>query len=248
MNTQINIADKVASKNTYVSLIGIVLWAAALIFLPQIIMSFIIGLLYRIYQGAGSSLDTLSSIPLLLTILLLSPVIFIPMLLIATNRKNWDERFGFWAVKVINAKVLVKWLIVGLFFWLISSYLGELLNLPIEQFMLDVKSASNSLGVVILMVVTICLLVPVMEELVFRGWLYSKIAQTKLGNIGALFLSSILFTTIHTQYDNAITLMIIFSLGLLLGGVRYKSGNISYSIAIHILFNSLATIALFFFL
>jgi membrane protease YdiL (CAAX protease family) len=170
------------------------------------------------------------------------------MLLIATNRKNWDERFGFWAVKVINAKVLVKWLIVGLFFWLISSYLGELLNLPIEQFMLDVKSASNSLGVVILMVVTICLLVPVMEELVFRGWLYSKIAQTKLGNIGALFLSSILFTTIHTQYDNAITLMIIFSLGLLLGGVRYKSGNISYSIAIHILFNSLATIALFFFL
>jgi membrane protease YdiL (CAAX protease family) len=248
MSTQINIVDKVASKNDYVSLIGIVFWAAALMFLPQIIMSFIIGSLYRIYQGAGSSLETFASIPLLLTTLLLSPVIFIPMLLIATNRKNWDERFGFWAVKAINAKVLVQWLIIGLFFWLVSSLVDEWLNLPVEQFMLDVKDASNSLTMVILVLTTICIIVPVMEELMFRGWLYSKVAQTKLGNIGALVFSSILFTAIHTQYNNIITLIMIFLLSLLLGFARYKNGNISYCIAIHILFNSLATIALFFFL
>jgi membrane protease YdiL (CAAX protease family) len=114
--------------------------------------------------------------------------------------------------------------------------------------MLDLKAESNNSIVVILMVLTICVVVPIMEELVFRGWLYSKIAQTKLGDIGALTISSIIFTLIHTQYDNIITFLVIFLLGLLLGFARYKSANISYSIAMHMIFNSLAMVALFFFI
>lgn len=234
------------------TLIKTVLWLLVILLLPQLVLGFGFTVFFGIQQGGDFTEEAFSlwfaSVPVLLVLTLITPLLTLPLLNKATQAENWDSRFDFWAVKVINAKVLVKWLIVGLVFWLISSYIGELLNLPIEQFMLDVKAASNSLGVAILIVVTICLLVPVMEELVFRGWLYSKIAQTKLGNIGALFLSSILFTAIHTQYDNVITLVMIFSLGLLLGCVRYKSGNISYSIAIHILFNSLTTIALFFFL
>jgi len=48
----------------------------------------------------------------------------------------------------------------------------------------------------------------------------------------------------HNQYEQLATFLIILSLGLLLGWVRYKSQNTAYCIAIHMLFNGLA-IAIF---
>ena len=233
------------------SLIKTILWLVVIVFLPSIILFFGFGIFFGI-QGSGFSEEGASawfaSIPVMLAMALIAPLLTLPLLSIATQAENWGDRFDFWAVRAIHAKALVKWLVAGLIFWLVSSFIGEWLNLPVEQFLLDIKTASDNAVVVILMVVTICIVVPVMEELVFRGWLYSKIAKSKLGHSGALILSSIIFTVIHTQYDNAITLVMIFLLSLLLGFVRYKSGNISYSIAIHMLYNTLATIALFFFL
>ena len=83
-------------------------------------------------------------------------------------------------------------------------------------------------------------------ELIFRGWLFTKIAQTKLGKIGALIVTAMVFTIIHSQYEHNVTFIILLFFGLLLGYTRYKSNNINYAIAIHVLFNSLAIMALFF--
>jgi membrane protease YdiL (CAAX protease family) len=231
------------------SLAKVLLWLVTILFVPQILLFFAWGIYFGVQGLSQEAIDAkLTSVLMLLMMALVAPILTIPLLNAATQANNWKERFEFWALKSITAKTLITWSGLGLIFWIVSSFLGEWLNIPVEQFMLDVKAASDSAIGMTLVIVTICIVVPIMEELVFRGWLYSKIAQTKLGNIGALILSSIIFTIIHTQYDNIITLFIILSLGLLLGFARYKTNNISYSIAIHILFNSLATITLFFFL
>jgi membrane protease YdiL (CAAX protease family) len=254
MNAEINFPtehpdEKPVKPNS--SLIKVLLWLAVLLFVPQILMFLGLGIFYGV-QDAGFSDEALdakmTSVLTLLVMTLIAPIMTIPLLNAATQASNWRERFDFWALKPVIAKILFIALGVGFMFWGVTSLVGDWLNIPIEQFMLDVKAASDSFIAVILVIVTVCFVVPVMEELIFRGWLYSKIAQTKLGNIGALISTSIIFTIIHTQYDNMITFFILLLLGLVLAFTRYKTGNVSYSIAIHILFNSLGVIVMFFFM
>jgi len=127
-----------------------------------------------------------------------------------TGEKTWANRFDFWAVKTINRQQTIKWLLLATAFWGLSSLVGYFLNLPVEQFMLDIKVAIDSFAMLVLIITTVCIVIPIVEELVFRGWSFSKIAQTKLGNIGALLLTSVIFTVIHSQYENFVTLVIIF--------------------------------------
>jgi membrane protease YdiL (CAAX protease family) len=231
------------------SLVRVLLWLAAILFVPQILLFFALGVFFGVQGLSEEAIDAnFSSVFTLLMMALVAPILTIPLLNAATQANNWHERFDFWALQSITTKRLFTWTGLGLIFWVVSTFIGEWLNIPVEQFMLDVKEASDSVTVISLVVITICIVVPITEELVFRGWLYSKITQTKLGNIGALILSSIIFTIIHSQYDNTITFLMIFLLGLLLAFVRYRTNNISYSIAIHMIFNSLSTIALLFFL
>lgn len=227
-------------------------WLIIILLLPSLIFLVFFGLCFLIIEGdnfnnKGFELWFLS-ISTFLTLKLLTPFITIPLLVKASGIKNKVNYLDYWALKQVNTKELIKCLILGLIFWLIATSIEAFFNVNVEQFLLDVKGAINSLEMVMLMLATICLVGPIVEELVFRGWLFRQIEQTKFGSIGALFLSSILFTVIHTQYDSFITVIMIFMQSLFLGFIRYKTCNISYSIVIHILFNSLTTITVFFFL
>lgn len=227
-------------------------WLLALLFLSQLVLGFFASGYYSLLQLGDSSSEAFNmwfmSIPVLLSLSLISPIITIPLLIKASGEKgkvkSWQNGLVFIAIKQVERQKLAKWVGIAAVFWLVSSLLGELLNLPIEQFMLDVKAANNSFSMLLFILITICVVVPIMEELTFRGWLYSKIKQTRLGDTGALILTSIVFTAIHTQYNNIVTLLFIFSLGLLLGYVRFKAANTSYAIVIHILYNSLAMFTL----
>jgi|GEM_PF-1546336 len=249
MTSKVTISNE--NKNTgFIShLSKTVGWTFALIFLPQLVLSFGFGIFFGVQQGSDYTPEAFnlwfSSVPVLLTLTLISPLLTFPLLKKASQAKNWNACLEFCALKKVDASVCAKWLIIGFIYWSLSSLAGLLFNIPVEQFMLDIRSTSDNITNVVLVVLTICIVVPIMEELIFRGWLYSKIEQSRLGKFGALVLSSIIFTAIHTQYENTVTLVIIFLLGFLLGFVRFRSGNISYCIAIHMLFNSLAIFALF---
>jgi len=232
------------------SLFKSTLWLLALLFLAQFVLGFAFVVVYGIKQGSDFNKEAFniwfSSMPVLLTLTLVSSLLTFYILIKATNKDSWVERFDFWAVRKPEGKSLAKWLAVIFVFWLISLFIGEWFKLPEEQFMLDLKDAGNSSFMVLaLIVVGLCFVGPIIEELIFRGWLFSKITQTKLGNIGALLLTSVIFTVIHAQYEQSITFLMIFTLGLLLAFVRYKSNNISYAIAMHVVFNSVSMFALF---
>lgn len=233
------------------SLLKTMLWLAVILFLPQLILFFVFGVFWGAQDNdltQSTSVAWHSSVAVMLGMTLMAPLITLPLLNRATKVNTWRERFNFWALKAISVKLLCIWLGVGITFWLFSSLVGEWLKLPIEPFMLEVKAATDSMPMIALIIITICIVAPIVEEVIFRGWLYSKLVQTKLSNAGAMGLSAILFTLIHTQYDNFSTFLMILLLGLLLSLVRFISGNINYSIAIHMLYNSLSTMALFFFI
>ena len=77
---------------------------------------------------------------------------------------------------------------------------------------------------------------PITEEIAFRGFIYRGFAASRLGTVGAVILSSLIFAGIHVQYD-LITLAGVLATALLLGTMRAISGSTVLTIWMHALNN-----------
>ena len=87
---------------------------------------------------------------------------------------------------------------------------------------------------------------PIVEELLFRGFLFSQLKTTKLGINGSIILTSLIWTSIHLQYD-LFLLIPIFLLGLLLGYLMHKYNSLYLVIIVHAVHNLQATLFIEFF-
>jgi len=87
-----------------------------------------------------------------------------------------------------------------------------------------------------------CVVAPLIEELVFRGWLYKKIEfiQPHI----RVSVIAIIFSLLHWQYEHFHTFISIFLVGMLLGYIRLIFNNLSYAILAHVIYNLLTFIAL----
>ena len=94
-----------------------------------------------------------------------------------------------------------KDLFYGLIFLAVFIFLEEIymfslgLEMP-EGFIAFMLSEPLILGIISVIIVA-----PIIEEFLFRGFLYSQLARTRLGGWGSVCLSSLLWTIIHFQYD-----------------------------------------------
>ncbi|MBN2590922.1 MAG: CPBP family intramembrane metalloprotease [Sedimentisphaerales bacterium] len=84
---------------------------------------------------------------------------------------------------------------------------------------------------------------PIEEELLFRGFLFEGIRNSKLKNIGAVIFTSLVWALMHSQYDIS-GIFIVFLCGLFLGFSRVKSNSINPPIIIHVIHNAISTIKL----
>ena len=84
---------------------------------------------------------------------------------------------------------------------------------------------------------------PLIEEFMFRGILFRGWRESRLGLWGTLLLTSLLWAVPHVQYP-AVTIAYIFTLGIVLGIAREKTGNLWIPIWMHALNNGLATLSM----
>ena len=87
---------------------------------------------------------------------------------------------------------------------------------------------------------------PVFEEILFRGFLFEGVRASRLGGAGAVLLSTAAWTAVHTQYEY-FELGVVFTLGLLLGAARLRSGSIYTSLAMHMLNNLVSAFEIIYF-
>jgi uncharacterized protein len=109
------------------------------------------------------------------------------------------------------------------------------------DFMVDVLKSAQSEGALWLLILGFCVAAPVSEEFLARGFLYYGWSETFLKIPGAICLSSLLWTALHLQYYNWFLFAEVFSLGLWLGYLRYRSQSIWLTIVLHGL-NNLAAV------
>jgi membrane protease YdiL (CAAX protease family) len=111
-------------------------------------------------------------------------------------------------------------------------------------FMGDVLKSAQADGALWLLVFAFCIAAPVSEEILARGFLYRGWSESKLGVPGAIFLSSLFWTSLHLQYD-WFFFGEVFSIGLLLGYLRYRTNSTWLTIVLHGINNLAATIQTF---
>jgi uncharacterized protein len=107
-------------------------------------------------------------------------------------------------------------------------------------FMMDVLKSARADGVLWLLVIAFCVAAPITEELFARGFLYRGWSESFLGPVGAILLSSAVWTALHLQYDWYF-FGEVFSIGLLLGYLRYRFHSTWLTIILHGL-NNLAAV------
>jgi len=108
-------------------------------------------------------------------------------------------------------------------------------------FMGDVLQSAQADGALWLLVIAFSVAAPVSEELFARGFLYRGWSESALRPIGAILLSSLVWTSLHLQYD-WFFFGEVFSIGLLLGYFRYRYQSTWLTIFMHGL-NNLAAVA-----
>lgn len=84
-----------------------------------------------------------------------------------------------------------------------------------------------------------CLAVPVLEEFLFRGFMFRGWSESFLGPIGAIVLTSALFGMDHTQYD-WLGRFWIFLFGLVLCTFRWRTNSTWLTVVVHSAVNILA--------
>jgi membrane protease YdiL (CAAX protease family) len=107
-------------------------------------------------------------------------------------------------------------------------------------FMGDVLKTARADGALGLLVFAFCVAAPITEELFARGFLYRGWSESFLRVPGAIVLSSLVWTGLHLQY-NWYFLGEVFSIGVLLGYIRYRTKSTWLTIILHGL-NNLAAV------
>ena len=109
-------------------------------------------------------------------------------------------------------------------------------------FMVDVLKSAQADGALWLLVLAFAVAAPVTEELMVRGFLYRGWSESALGPLGAVVLSSLVWTAMHAQYYDWFLFSEVMSIGLLLGYMRYRSTSTWLTIIMHAINNFAATL------
>lgn len=173
---------------------------------------------------------------LLFQVLELSAALF---LLSRTIKPEYDLVNFF---KTIKSPAERNWLLASALGFAVLTSLVFLASLVADR-LFGAKAANNPLVREILLssdisataiVLVNCIIAPLLEEAVYRGFLLTSLASTMSWR-NAVVISSAIFSVAHFSIDNFLQLFII---GCVLGSSYCWSGNLISSIAIHSLYNA----------
>ncbi|MDB6150004.1 MAG: family intrarane metalloprotease [Chthoniobacter sp.] len=108
-----------------------------------------------------------------------------------------------------------------------------------QQFMADLLAQGSHLPMLITAVV---LGAPLLEEFLFRGFMYRGMAVRRHSVWLAILIPNLLWTLLHVQYQPA-TMAVLFCMGLVFGCARHFSGSTMLAVLLHALSNALGTIS-----
>ncbi len=191
----------------------------------------------------AQSLDS-NGLFLALTTSVAAPLVIGLSVLFAKIRKNITIK-EYLSLNRTGWRQFAKWSLILLLFTVCSDAITSALGKPIvSDFMVDAYKTAYFTP---LLWLAFIIAAPLYEEILFRGFMFKGIENSRAGPIGAVIITSLAWSALHVQYDFLI-IVSIFAGGLLLGLARLKTNSIYIPIAMHALQNLLATIVVIIYL
>jgi uncharacterized protein len=158
-------------------------------------------------------------------------------LLFAKLRKPMTVR-KYLALKIPSWQQTWPWVLALAAYCVACDCLSVSLNRPVAP---DVMvEAYRTAGSALLIWVTVVVAAPLFEEIFFRGFLFTGLQHSRLGGIGAIAFTSLVWAAIHLQYD-WVGMLYVLAGGFLLGMARLRTGSVGLCILLHALMNAGAT-------
>ena len=172
-----------------------------------------------------------------------STLFAVPLVFLIAKLKKGSNLKEYFSLNGFCRRTLLFWLLATMLLLTAEDAITILLNLEeTPDFMMNI-SYPNDVSKVLL-VFGVAFFAPVLEEVIFRGFLLRGLSNSFIGVWGAIIISSFVWATIHFQYE-LVYLVMIFVTGLVFGYAKVKTNSLFIPIVMHILFNFVAMIELY---
>jgi len=224
--------------------IGTLLWGIAIALIFILTQSIVIGIYIGVehqevapgdYAALMTEIQNNGTVVYLCTISTF--IICSSMILGVVKLKRNSNIKHYLRLYMVDIKTVKYWTFVIIFLIILTDILTLIFDIPIVPEFMSV--AYNSASSLWLLWFAIVVAAPIFEELFFRGFLLSGLVSTFVKPIGAIIITSLLWSAIHIQYELYIVVA-IFILGLILGFARIKTNSVLLTIGLHSFVNFVA--------
>ena len=172
-----------------------------------------------------------------------STLFAVPLVFLIAKFKKGSNLKEYFSLNGFCRKTLLFWILATFLLLTAEDTLTLLFRLEeIPSFMMNI-SYPNDISKVLL-VLGVAFFAPILEEVIFRGFLLKGLSNSFLGVWGAIIVSSFVWAMIHFQYE-LVYLMMIFVIGLFFGYAKVKTNSLFIPILMHIFFNLMAMLELY---
>lgn len=212
-------------------------WVAAVLYACQYLVAIIMVHVLKLDQGILESATTQTVYSAVIYVLCLIITIFVPWK-IAHDKTTRDE------LGLRGAPTWTDILLAPIGF-IVFMFAAVALVAVMQALLLGIDwSQEQNVGFnsilsnsdFVLAFISLVVVAPIAEEIIFRGWLYGKL-RAKIPAIPAMILVSILFGIVHGQWNVGVT---VFVMSLAMCTIREITGTIWGGILIHMIKNGLA--------
>jgi uncharacterized protein len=141
--------------------------------------------------------------------------------------------------RAVSGKTLLWSLAIAIGFLLLSEGFGTITGTS-SNTDLQINAYKTSMWPPLLFFAVV-VIGPAFEEIFFRGFLFEGFRNSRIKIVGTIILTSLLWTTLHIQYD-FYGMITIFVLGIIIGIVRFRTNSLWSCLLIHFLVNLTAMI------
>ena len=212
-------------------------WVAAVLYACQYLVAIIMVHVLKLDQGILESATTQTIYSAVIYVLCLIITIFVPWK-IAHDKTTRDE-LGLRGAPTWTDILLAPIGFIVFMFAAVALVAVMQALLPGIDWSQEQNVGFNSIlsnSDFVLAFISLVVVAPIAEEIIFRGWLYGKL-RAKIPAIPAMILVSILFGIVHGQWNVGVT---VFVMSLAMCTIREITGTIWGGILIHMIKNGLA--------
>jgi hypothetical protein len=161
------------------------------------------------------------------------------MVWLLTRARDGLSRAHMLRLKAVSLRSGVAWVVGGL---AVVIAFGEILKLFMDIGDKEALAWLSVLQPAWIGFVVLVFIGPISEEVLFRGFIFGGLAQSVIGPVGAIVVTSALWAVLHLQYTWVI-MAVIFVYGLVFGAMRWKSASLWPPVVAHCVVNLLSGVA-----